>query len=156
MDLPKPLDSVDRRILRCLVEDGRISNRELADRIGLSASPCWQRVRRLEQDGVISGYHARLDPGALGVPELVLVEVTLERHDDTVLDTFGAALAEMPEVLEVLLTTGEYDYILKVAVAGTEDYERFLRRKLYKVPGIRHSRSMVVLRRLKEVRSPLP
>ncbi len=79
----------------------------------------------------------------------MLVEVTLERHDEEVLDRFGRALAELPEVLEAYLTTGEYDYLIKVAVAGTTGYERFLREKLYRIPGIRHSRSSFALRCLK-------
>ena len=110
------LDAVDRRILRELSRDGRISNSELADRIGLSSSPCWQRTRRLESEGYIRGSTAILDRDLLGVPETVLIEVTLDRHDDTVLENFGRAMADMPEVIEVWLVTGEYDYMIKVAV----------------------------------------
>jgi len=83
------------------------------------------------------------------MPETVIIEVTLDRHDDGVLETFGQAMIEMNEVLEVFLTTGEYDYLIKVAVDGTRGYEKFLREKLYKVPGIRHSRSSFALRALK-------
>ena len=90
------LDVIDRRILRELSRDGRMSNSELAERIGLSSSPCWQRTRRLETQGYIRGYTAILDRDLLGVPETVLIEVTLERHDDTVLETFGRAMADMP------------------------------------------------------------
>ena len=134
-------DSIDKQILRELTRDGRLSNQALADRVGLSPSPCWQRTRRLEAEGVISGYRAVIDREALGYGETVLIEVTLDRHDDAVLENFGRQMAEMEEVLEVWLTTGEYDYLIKVAVNGTRGYEEFLRRKLYKVAGIRHSRS---------------
>ncbi|MEJ8570562.1 Lrp/AsnC family transcriptional regulator [Microbaculum marinum] len=154
--MPKPPDRIDRRILQALVADGRLTNNELAERVGLSASPCWQRVRRLERDGFIQGYTAVLDQSLLGATETVIIEVTLERHDDEILEVFGRAMAEMPEVLEVYLTTGEYDYFVKVAVNGTAGYEAFLRTKLYKVPGIRHSRSSFALRCLKRTHSIVP
>ncbi|MBL6430244.1 MAG: Lrp/AsnC family transcriptional regulator [Maritimibacter sp.] len=146
----RPLDRLDSRILAILSEDGRISNANLAQAVGLSPSPCWQRVRRLEEEGVISGYRAIVDRAKLGSSEIVMIEVILDRHDDEVLESFGRAMQEMPEVLEVMLTTGEYDYLIKVAVSGTRAYEEFLRSKLYRVPGIRHSRSSFVLRSLKE------
>ncbi|NUB45649.1 Lrp/AsnC family transcriptional regulator [Fertoebacter nigrum] len=150
------LDAIDRRILRELVKDGRITNAQLAEHVGLSPSPCWQRTRRLEDEGYILGYTARLDRDRLGVSETVLIEVTMDRHDDAVLETFGRQMAEMREVIEVWLVTGEYDYIIKVAVNGTRGYEEFLRNRLYRVPGIRHSRSSFALRCLKEGGVPIP
>ena len=152
----RKLDQVDRRILRELLDNARLSNTELAERVGLSPSPCWQRVRKLETEGYIKGYVALLDQSALGAPETVLIDVTLDHHDDAILESFGKAMAEMPEVLEVHLTTGEYDYFIKVAVNGTAGYEEFLRTKLYRIPGIRHSRSSFTLRRLKQVYSVAP
>lgn len=150
------IDAVDRRILRELRKDGRLSNLKLAERVGLSPTPCWNRVRALEQARVIEGYTALLDQKKLGLPDTVIIEVTLDRHDDDALHRFGEALAELPEVLEAHLLTGEYDYMIKVAVAGTEGYEEFLRRKLYKLAGIRHSRSSFVLRCLKRSTSVEP
>jgi len=152
----KQFDRLDLKILEALAKDGRISNAQLAQQVGLSASPCWQRVRRLEEEGVISGYRAILDQAKLGAPEIVMIEVILERHDDEVLESFGREMQRLSEVLEVLLTTGEYDYLLKVAVDGTRGYEEFLRKKLYRVPGIRHSRSSFVLRSLKNEQAFLP
>ena len=152
----KEFDRLDLKILDILARDGRISNAQLAQQVGLSASPCWQRVRRLEEEGVIAGYRAILDQAKLGAPEIVMIEVILERHDDEVLVSFGQEMQRLPEVLEVLLTTGEYDYLLKVAVDGTRGYEEFLRKKLYRVPGIRHSRSSFVLRSLKNEQAYLP
>ncbi|WP_246710258.1 Lrp/AsnC family transcriptional regulator [Martelella soudanensis] len=152
----KPLDAIDRKILRLLLEDARLSNTQIAERVGLSPSPCWQRIRRLESDGYITGYIAILDQALLGAAETVIIEITLDRHDDDVLEKFGRAMASMPEVLEVYLTTGEYDYLLKVAVDGTAGYEEFLRTRLYKVPGIRHSRSSFTLRCLKRMHSVIP
>ena len=156
MGQSRVLDQIDKRILLELMSNGRISNADLAERVGLSASPCWQRVRRLEQDGFILGYATVLNQMLLGAGEIVIVEVTLERHDDEILADFGRALANIPEVLEVYLTTGEYDYLLKVAVRDTKGYEEFLRAKLYKVPGIRHSRSSFALRCLKHVQAHVP
>ena len=150
------MDDLDRKILRELQADGRLTNAQLAERVGLSASPCWQRVKRLEVDGYITGYAALLDQKRLGLPDTVLIEVTLERHDDEVLERFGRALTDLPEVLEAYLTTGEYDYFIKVAIAGTEGYERFLREKLYKIPGIRHTRTVFTLRCLKRNFSVVP
>ena len=150
------LDEIDRRILRELRRDGRLSNIKLAERIGLSATPCWNRVKALEESGVIEGYAVLLNQKALGLPDTVLIEVTLDRHDDDMLERFGEALAQLPEVVEAYLLTGEYDYLIKVAVAGTEGYEEFLRHKLYKLPGLRHSRSTFVLRCLKKEPSVQP
>jgi Lrp/AsnC family leucine-responsive transcriptional regulator len=105
---------------------------------------------------MIEGYTALLSQTALGYPDTVIIEVTLDRHDDDIFDKFGQALAELPEVMEAYLLTGEYDYLIKVAVAGTAGYEEFLRRKLYKLPGLRHSRSTFVLRCLKRTYSVAP
>ena len=150
------IDEIDRRILRELRQDGRLSNTKLAEKVGLSTTPCWNRVRALEEGGVIEGYTALLSQTALGYPDTVIIEVTLDRHDDDIFDKFGQALAELPEVMEAYLLTGEYDYLIKVAVAGTAGYEEFLRRKLYKLPGLRHSRSTFVLRCLKRSFSVAP
>ncbi len=152
----KPLDATDKKILRVLLNQGRLNNNQLAEQVGLSPSPCWQRVKRLENEEYIQGYTAILNQEKIGVGETVLIEVTLDRHDDEVLDNFGTTMAALPEVLEVYMTTGEYDYFIKVAVEGTKGYERFLRKCLYKVPGIRHTRSSFTLRCLKRSYSVLP
>jgi Lrp/AsnC family transcriptional regulator, leucine-responsive regulatory protein len=150
------MDEIDYRILRELQFNARLSNADLASLIGLSASPCWNRVRTLEQQGVIEKYIAIFNQAALGLPDTVIIEVTLDRHDDDILNKFEAALERMPKVVEAYLMTGEYDFFIKVAVAGTEGYERFLREKLYKIPGIRHSRTSFTLRRLKQTYSVQP
>jgi len=150
------LDEIDRRILRVLLKSARSTNNDLAQQVGISSSPCWTRVKRLEEAGYILGYAALLDQKKLGFPDTVIIEVTLDRHDDEVLEKFGKALSELPEVLEAYLTTGDYDYLIKVAVEGTSGYERFLREKLYRIPGIRHSRSSFALRCLKRVLSIEP
>lgn len=156
MEKENQLDEIDRKILRTLSRDARISNQKLAETVNLSATPCWNRVKALEEAGFITEYVAILDQRALGLPDTVIIEVTLDRHDDEIFARFGEALAQLPEVMEAYLLTGEYDYLIKVAVSGTEGYERFLRQKLYKIPGIRHSRSTFALRCLKRVHSVTP
>lgn len=144
------LDLIDRRILSALHADGRLTINELAEKVGLSASPCWTRVKRLEAAKVIERYVAVIDQAAIGLRDIVFVEVTLEKHDDKVLERFGEALFRIPQVIEANLVTGEYDYLVKVAVADTADYERFLREELYRIEGIRHTRSTFSLRALKK------
>lgn len=150
------IDELDRRILRELRLDGRLSNTKLAEKVGLSTTPCWNRVRALEEGGMIEAYAALLSQTALGYPDTVIIEVTLDRHDDDIFEKFGQALAKLPEVMEAYLLTGDYDYLIKVAVAGTAGYEEFLRKKLYKLPGLKHSRSTFVLRCLKRAHSVEP
>ena len=150
------LDAIDRRILSALNEDGRLTINALAEKVGLSPSPCWTRVKRLEQSGVIQGYHALLDQAALGLPDTVFLEVMMERHDEENLRRFEEAVSAMPEVLEAWLVTGEYDYVLQAAVGGTAGYEKLLREKIYKLPGVRHTRTIFTLRRLKQSHSPVP
>jgi Lrp/AsnC family leucine-responsive transcriptional regulator len=150
------MDAIDRRILRALHGRARLTNAELAEEVGLSPSPCWTRVRRLEAAGVIQGYVAILDQAALGLPDTVIIEVMMERHDDEQLRRFEKAVMEMPEVIEAWLVTGEYDYVIKAAVAGTAGYERLLREKLYRLPGVRHTRTSFTLRCLKQTHSAAP
>jgi Lrp/AsnC family leucine-responsive transcriptional regulator len=109
----------------------------------------------MENDGVIQGYTVRLDPAAIGFTETVIVQVTLDNHHEETLEQFGKALEEIPEVLEAYLVSGDYDYHIRIAVRDTRDYERLLRERLYRIPGIRHSKSSFVLGRLKESLLPL-
>jgi Lrp/AsnC family leucine-responsive transcriptional regulator len=150
------MDGIDKKILRTLSRQGRLTNAELAEAVGLSPSPCWTRVKRLEQAGVIKGYAALLDQAALGLPDTVFIEVMMERHDEEHLCRFEAAVQEIPEILECHLVTGEYDYVIKAAVGGTAGYERLLREKLYRLPGVRHTRTSFALRCLKQEPSPVP
>lgn len=149
------MDRIDRNILKVLQADARASLQEIGQAVGLSASPCWGRIRKLEEAGVIEGYTVRLNAQALGLSDTVLVQVTLDSHSDNTLEKFGETLANIPEVIEAYLVSGDYDYLLRVAVRDTRDYERLLREKLYKIKGIRHSRSSFVLRTLKKADLPL-
>lgn len=152
--MPKPLtahslDAIDRHILAALRRNGRLTVAELSAEVGLSQSPCWTRLKRLEASGAIDGYVALINAEAVGVGEIFFVEITLDHHDEVMLERFGAALSKMPEVLEAHLVTGDYDYLVKIAVADRAHYERFLRQTLYRVAGIKHTRSTFALRALK-------
>lgn len=149
------MDRLDRKILSVLQTNSRASLQEIGAAVGLSPSPCWGRIKKMEEAGVITGYTVRLNPAALGLTETVLVMVTLDSHSDNTLEKFGQVLATIPEIVEAHLVSGEYDYLLRVVVKDTRDYERLLREKLYKIKGIRHSQSSFVLRTLKSADLPL-
>ena len=123
--------------------------------VGLSATSCWTRIKKLEAQGVIKRYTVDLDPAKLGYNDFVIVQLTLESHTDETLYEFGRVLATIPEIQEAYLVSGDYDYYIRIAVRDTRDYERLLREKLYKIPGIRHSKSHFVLRVLKETSVPV-
>ncbi len=150
------LDKFDLQILSILSRDARISLQEMSAQVGLSTTPCWTRIKRMESEGVIQGYTVRIDPAKIGFSETVMVQVTLESHNDETLYKFGKALEDIPEVLEAYLISGDYDYFIRLAVRDTRDYERLLRERLYKLPGVRHSKSSFVLRCLKQSSTPLP
>lgn len=149
------MDTMDKKILQVLQTNSRASLQEIGNTVGLSASPCWGRIRKMEESGVIEGYTVRLNAQALGYSDTVMVQVTLDSHSDNTLEKFGEVLAGIPEVIEAYLVSGEYDYLLRVAVKDTKDYERLLRERLYKIKGIRHSMSSFVLRTLKKADLPL-
>lgn len=141
-------DRIDRQLLAALQADGRVTNTELAQRVGLSQSACLRRVQRLEQAGVIEGYGARVNPAALGKGETVFIEITLSGQSEAVLDAFERAAAASPDILECHLMAGDYDYLLRVAVADTADYERLHRKQLAAFPHVARIRSHFALRRV--------
>lgn len=141
-----PLDETDRRILRVLQKQGRISNAELSERVNLSPSACHRRVQRLESSGTVAGYVALLEPRALGVPATVFVEITLQAQADEVLEAFETAVRRIPNVLECHLMAGTADYILKVVAEDTEDFARIHRQYLTRLPGVAQMQSSFALR----------
>jgi Lrp/AsnC family leucine-responsive transcriptional regulator len=150
------LDNYDRRILEELQQDGRITNQELADRIGLSPSPCLRRVRALEEAGIIAGYRALLDAKQLGLNLMALLSISMDRHTPERFEHFEAAIQEMPEVLECLLITGrEADYQLKIIVRDMDHYQDLLLRRITRIEGVSGVHSSFVLRRVME-RTSLP
>jgi Lrp/AsnC family leucine-responsive transcriptional regulator len=130
------LDGVDRKILRELQNDARLSNVELARRVALSATPCVERVRRLERLGYISGYHARLDPARLGAGLTVFVQVQLDRTTSDVFDQFARAVRTLSQVVECHMVAGGFDYLIKLRVADMEAYRKLLGDELTLLPGV--------------------
>ncbi|HMN21789.1 MAG TPA: winged helix-turn-helix transcriptional regulator [Ottowia sp.] len=149
------LDRIDRKILDELQRDGRLSITELAQRIGLSTSPCSERVRRLERDKVILGYHARVDPEALGRSLLVFVELTLSSKSSQVFESVRQALLLEPRVIECHLISGSFDYLVKARLSAMREYRDLLGQILRQIPVPAQSNSYVVMEEIKEGQ-PLP
>lgn len=146
----RELDKIDRRILDLLQRNGRLSMTELAEQVGLSPTPCTERVRRLERDGVITGYHARVSPAAVGRSMLVFVELKMAAKSDKVFDQVKRQIAGVPEVLDCHLVAGDFDYLVKARISEMSQYRRLLGNILLKLPGATESRSYIVMEELKE------
>lgn len=144
-----PLDRTDRRILEQLQRDGRLSHVELAERVGLSPTPCTRRVRRLEKAGIIRGYAAILDPKRVGQNVGAYIQIKLDRHTDDVIERFRRTLEERPEVVAAHAMTGEMDFLLHVVVPDLDALGQFTLHQLLKLPGVRDVRSSLVLETLK-------
>ena len=150
------LDRYDRQLLAVLQLEGRISNQELAERIGLSPSPCLRRVRALEEAGLITGYHAVLDARKLGLTLLALIHISMDRHTPERFANFEARVAALPEVLECLLITGQdADYQLKVIVRDMDAYQALLLEQITRIEGVSGVHSSFVMRRVVD-KSALP
>ena len=143
------LDRIDREILYQLRQDGRLSNVELARRVGLTPPPCLRRVKRLEDAGVITGYHAVVDPADVGRALEVFVDVDINANDQRTVQEFETITAGYDEVVELRRMFGHPDYFLRVAVADHAAYEAFLTRKLIGVPGVLHVTSHLTMRKIK-------
>jgi Lrp/AsnC family leucine-responsive transcriptional regulator len=151
------LDSVDRRILRELQTDGRVSYTDLAPKVGLTTSPCLERVRRLERAGVIKGYTAVIEPRALGTGLLVFVELSLTYTSPEIFADFKRAIARLPEILECHLVSGDFDYLIKARIPDMNAYRALLGELLRHLPGVRNSKTLVVMEEVKETtRIPIP
>ncbi len=140
------LDRTDHLILAALQRDGRLSNRDLAERVHLSESACLRRVRALEDRGVITGYAAQVNPARVGLPGNVFVSITLNRQEQGDLAAFEEAVAGVPEVMECYLMTGQQDYLLRVVVSDPADFERLHSQHLTRLPGVARVQSSFALR----------
>jgi len=149
---PKIADATDRRILKVLIEDARISNNDLAERAGLSASPCLRRVRRMEEAGIIRGYTARIDPIVEGWTMSAIVVVRLTRQHDEEIAMFEDAIRAWDEVMECHLVAGSPDYILKVMSSGLDSYERFIKDKIARLKCVASIETNFVMSTIKERR----
>ncbi len=130
------MDDTDRRILRELQRNGRLSNAELAERVNLSPSPCLRRLRNLEKTGVIQGYSAIADPKACGLPITVFINIRLSPHSQEAAQNFENRIMQIDEVMECHLMTGDTDYLLRVVMASLEDYEHFIRDRIHPIPAV--------------------
>ena len=146
-----PIDDIDRVILRHLQAEGRITNVDLATRAGLTAPPCLRRVRALEENGVIKGYHAELSPEALGYSVSVFALVGLNSQAEADLKSFEDLIAKWDEVRECHMLAGEADFLLKIVAETWDDYQKFLTTRLTSAPNVSHVKSMMVFRTAKEV-----
>lgn len=150
------MDRYDRLILDALQQDGRISNKDLANRVNLSESACLRRVRALEEEGMIERYVAMLNQSRAGMPGDVLVHIGLHREEQSELAAFEEAVRNIPEVMECYLMTGEFDYLLRVVVADMADFERIHKEDLTRLPGVARVNSSVAIRKvLKRTALPL-
>ncbi|HPF46702.1 MAG: Lrp/AsnC family transcriptional regulator [Alphaproteobacteria bacterium] len=143
------MDAIDRKIIRVLQQDGRLSNQELADRVGLSPSPCLRRVRKLEDEGIITGYTALVDHDKYGLALSVFIHIRLERHSDDCIKSFENGIADLDEVMECYLMTGTSDYLLHVVSENLKSYEKFVREKISTIPGVGAIDSSFVFGRVK-------
>ena len=151
------LDRIDFKILAHLQENARITNAELADKVGLSPTPCLRRLRRLENDGIITGYHTEVNREALGANVTVIILVKLEREDDKALREFEGEIKQREEVMECYLVTGKFDYFIRVIVPTLAVYESFLSETILRMPNIATVESSFTLREVeRKVVLPLP
>ena len=144
------IDGIDSKILKALQRNGRLSQLELAEEVGLSPTPCARRVKKLEAEGYIRSYTALIDEGKLGFGFSIFVSVRLDKQIDDRLLSFEQAVGRYPEVVDCWLMTGGFDYLLRVAVSNLHEFERFLTRKLTKIEGVASIESSIPLRRVKE------
>ena len=146
----RTLDKLDRRILALLQKDGRLSMKDLAEQVGLSITPCIERVKRMERDGIISGYYARVNPVALGASLLMFVQITLSNKSGEMFDQFRREVLRIPQVLECHLVSGDFDYIIKARIHEMTEYRKLLGDILLQLPGAAQSKSYVVMEEIKE------
>lgn len=149
----RPLDRIDRRILASLQEDGRQSFTDLANHVGLTTTPCIERVRRLERKGYIRGYQANLDPELLGFNLLVFVEISLSHQSADAFEQFTAAVKRLPYILECHLISGDADFLLKARLNDMSQYRALLGEMLLQLPGVKNSKSYIVMETAKESQS---
>jgi Lrp/AsnC family leucine-responsive transcriptional regulator len=140
------LDTTDRKILNLLQHDGRMTNAQLAETINLSPSACHRRVSRLEEEGVIAGYAMLVNQEAIGLGTSVIVEVSLNSQAEEILNSFETAVQKVPAVMECYLMAGDADYVVRVAVAGVQDYERIHKEYLSRLPHVARIRSIFAMR----------
>ncbi|WP_343671590.1 Lrp/AsnC family transcriptional regulator [Paraburkholderia heleia] len=143
------IDPTDRKILQIIQDNGRLSNAEIAEKVSLSPSPCWKRLRRLESEGVIRGYQATLDRRLLGFGVVAFVNISLDNHTEKTCRAFEAGVLAMPEVISCHNTTGAHDYLLQIIAEDFDSYSEFVLNRLRTIPGVKEMLSTLSMRELK-------
>ena len=143
------MDTINLKILQCLQKDGRASAQQVADQVGLSTAPVWRRIKALEEQKVITGYHAAVDRNKVGLQSCMFTQISLDRHSATMVDTFIQAVKDTPEILACYEVTGDADFLLKIVVPSPESYDDFMHRFFFNLPGVRQTRTIVALKEIK-------
>ena len=144
-------DAYSLKILEALQQDSRMTVQQISERVGLSTTPCWKRIKDMEAQGVITGYTVQVDRKKVGLNLMVMVEVNLAQHTEKSISEFEATVEAAPQVLSCYATTGASDYVLMVMTSEMAEYEMFLKRVLLSLPAVAHVRSIVVLREVKQM-----
>lgn len=143
------MDTINLKILQCLQKEGRASAQQVADQVGLSTAPVWRRIKALEEQKVITGYHAAVDRNKVGLQSCMFTQISLDRHSATMVDTFIQAVKDTPEILACYAVTGDADFLLKIVVPSPESYDDFMHRFFFNLPGVRQTRTIVALKEIK-------
>ena len=143
------MDTINLKILEYLQKDGRASAQQVSDQVGLSVAPVWRRIKALEEQKVITGYHAAVYRNKVGLQSCMFTQISLDRHSATMVDNFIQAVRDTPEILACYAVTGDADFLLKIVVASPESYDDFMHRFFFNLPGVRQTRTIVVLKEIK-------
>lgn len=143
------MDKINLQILTILQKDAKVSVQEVADQVGLSATPVWRRIKALEEQKVITGYHAVVDRNKVDLQSCMFTQISLDRHSATMVDTFIQAVRDTPEILECYAVTGDADFLLKIVVPSPESYDDFMHSFFFNLPGVRQTRTIVALKEIK-------
>ncbi|PUE06786.1 AsnC family transcriptional regulator [Limnohabitans sp. T6-5] len=143
-------DAYSQKILEALQEDSRMTVQQISERVGLSPTPCWKRIKEMESQGVITGYTVRVDRKKVGLGLMVLAEINVTQHTEKAVAEFEAAVQATPQIVRCYSTTGPSDYVLTITAQDIEAYEHFLMQTLFKLPAVAHVRSSIVLRDIKQ------
>lgn len=143
------MDTINLKILQCLQKDGKSSIQQVADQVGLSVTPVWRRIKALEEQKVITGYHAAVDRNKVGLQSCMFTQISLDRHSATMVDNFIQAVRDAPEILACYAVTGDSDFLLKIVVASPESYDDFMHRFFFNLPAVRQTRTIVALKEIK-------
>ncbi len=143
------MDKIDLKILKCLQNNAKSSAQQISEQVGLSVAPVWRRIKNLEQQKIITGYHAAVDRNQVGLQSCMFAQISLDRHSANRVENFIQAVMDAPEIVACYAVTGDADFLLKIVVPGPEQYDQFLHRFFFNLPAVRQTRTIVVLKEIK-------